>query len=341
MTAPRITVLMAVRDGERHLREALASLTAQTLTDLEILVIDDGSSDRTAAILADRPDARLIVVRQAPQGLTRALSRGLAMVRTPYVARMDADDVAEPGRLARQVALLDARPSVGLCGAWARIVDEQGRTLDRARPPIDHPAIAAQLLWDNAFVHATWVFRTDVIRAAGGYEERVERAQDYELATRLARLTELANIPEALLRWRRSSSGVSVRHLRDQRRSVAETSYRALTAALGAPPERGWFERMRGLWDGTRATLDRGDGQKLADLIAGLPVAAGRTVFVRLAVMVAAARIGEAASILAAAWQRFPDARGRLASPGTLLSIASGSVGIRAQRRLRRTLRGY
>src|SRR5207302_689224 len=111
---PLISVLLPVRDGARYLREALASVLAQTLADFELLVVDDGSEDETPAILAGVADGRLRAIRQDRLGLVAALNRGIEEARAPLLARMDADDVSLPERLERQAAYLDARPEVAL-----------------------------------------------------------------------------------------------------------------------------------------------------------------------------------------------------------------------------------
>ena len=102
MSAPRVSVLMGVRDGAAHVREAVDSILAQTLADLELIVVDDGSTDGTVAILSAVRDPRVRVERRPPEGLTRALNHALGRARAPLVARLDADDVARPERLAPQ-----------------------------------------------------------------------------------------------------------------------------------------------------------------------------------------------------------------------------------------------
>ncbi len=173
---PRVSVVMPVRDGERFLREALDSTLAQTLDDLELIVVDDGSTDATPAILAEaaQRDSRVRVQRQEPGGLTVALNAGCALARAPLIARMDADDVMLPDRLERQVAYLDAHPDVALLGGGIVLVDETGREIDRepGRPQLD-------FLVRNELTHATVMMRADAFRALGGY--RLDQSEDYDL----------------------------------------------------------------------------------------------------------------------------------------------------------------
>src|SRR5215813_11586080 len=144
--APAVSVLMSARDAAPYVRGAVESVLAQTAGDLELIVIDDGSSDATPEILASFGDSRLRVERRAGAGLTRALNRALDLARAPLVARLDADDVALPERLGRQRQYLDAHPDVGLLGTWARELDPAGREVAILRPPVDDAAIRRALI---------------------------------------------------------------------------------------------------------------------------------------------------------------------------------------------------
>ena len=128
MSSPRVSVVMPVRDGERFLREALGSILAQTLEDVELVVVDDGSSDSTPAILEESAgrDGRVRVHRQEPGGLTAALNAGCALAQAALIARMDGDDVMLRDRLERQAAFLDDHPEVALLGGGIVLIDEGG-----------------------------------------------------------------------------------------------------------------------------------------------------------------------------------------------------------------------
>ncbi|HKW90389.1 MAG TPA: glycosyltransferase, partial [Methylomirabilota bacterium] len=159
MSAPAVSVLMSVRDGARWVAAAIDSVLGQTLSDLELIVVDDGSTDDTPMLLTRVRDPRLVVERQAHAGLARALGRGLALARAPLVARLDADDLARPDRLERQHAFLAAHPEVGLLGAAARVVDEAGREVGEVRPPEDDATLRRVLIRRNPFVHSSIMAR--------------------------------------------------------------------------------------------------------------------------------------------------------------------------------------
>lgn len=335
-----VTVLMSVRNGERYLPATLDSILGQTYRDFELLVIDDGSTDRTPELLRARTDPRMRVVRQEPRGLTASLQHGVELARGRYIARMDADDVADPERLAAQTDTLDADPGLVLVGSWAHIVDSRDRVLERARPPVDDAAIKAQLLWGNSFFHSTLMIRAAPLRAAGGYDTRIDRAQDYELAWRMGKVGRLANLPRALVRWRRSPTAISVVHRESQLNAAGQISLGALTEAVG-PIDAERFWRVRDLWDGRRHDLLAGDAKWLASILPALPRAIERTVWVELIAIVSAARPSEAPSLLGEAWRVLPGTRHRLLTPKRAGRILLGSHGLRVGLWLRRRLRGY
>jgi glycosyltransferase involved in cell wall biosynthesis len=146
VSVPAVSVLMAVHDGAPWVGHAVASVLAQTAGDLELIVIDDGSTDTTPDVLAAVRDGRLRVERQPRAGLTRSLNRALAVARAPLVARLDADDWALPERLERQRAFLDRHADVGLLGTGAREVDAMGRVLATVTPPCDDSALRRALI---------------------------------------------------------------------------------------------------------------------------------------------------------------------------------------------------
>ena len=235
MSAPRVSVVMAVHDGARWLREAVDSALGQTLADLELIVVDDGSTDATADILAGYGDPRLSVLRQPRSGLTRSLNRGLRRAAAPLIARLDADDVALPERLARQVEFLDAHPEVALLGTGCREIGPDGEIRGVYAPPADDAAIRRELIRRNPFVHSSVVMRRQVVEAAGGYDEAVAVAQDYELWLRLSRAAKLANLPEPLVLRRLAPDRVSVARDTERLRTEIRVKLRALRSGAYPP----------------------------------------------------------------------------------------------------------
>jgi glycosyltransferase involved in cell wall biosynthesis len=232
--APAVSVLMGVRDGAPWVAEAVASVLAQSAGDLELIVVDDGSGDATPDLLAAVHDSRLRVERQAPRGLAPALNRALALARAPLVARLDADDLALPERLARQRAFLDAHPEIGLLGTGAREVSPSGREVGVVTPPAEDAAIRRALIRRNPFVHSSVMMRRDLLERLGGYDETLAVAQDYDLWMRMSRLTRLANLTAPLVVRRLLPGRVSV--TRDDRRLRAEARVRWRALRSGVYP---------------------------------------------------------------------------------------------------------
>jgi glycosyltransferase involved in cell wall biosynthesis len=250
---------MSVHNGAPWVRDAVASVLAQTAGDLELIVIDDGSTDTTGELLARVRDPRVRVERQARAGLTRALNRALALARASLVARLDADDVALPERLARQRAFLDGHAEVSLLGTGAREVDEAGREIALIRPPADDAALRRTLIRRNPFVHSSIMMRRAVVERAGGYDETLPVAQDYDLWMRMSRLGRVANLPEPLVVRRLVPGRVTAIREAERLRAEARVRWRAVRSgaypwwcalfaarpalALALPP--GWRRALR------------------------------------------------------------------------------------------------
>lgn len=218
MTLPIVTVLLPVYNGERYLREAVESILAQTLESFELLIVDDGSTDGTEAIYRSFTDPRIRVVRRENNaGLVSALNSVIDLIATKYVARMDADDVSLPDRLARQVAFLESRSDIAACGSWAReLVD--GRLRDVMRLPTGE--YLRQTAWRPVPIfHPTACLRTEVLRELR-YRADFIHAEDYDFWLRLCRLYRIDNVPNVLLHYRIHQASVSHAHPAPQRSSA-------------------------------------------------------------------------------------------------------------------------
>jgi len=211
-TCPVVSVLMSVHNGEKYLPETLDTLLAQTVSDFELVVIDDGSQDSTHEILrayAQR-DARIRPVRnERNMKLPASLNRGLKLCRAPLVARADADDLYVPQYLETQVGHLHNDPSVGVISSSFDVADADGTVLYTRYLPTEDPQIRFELLFMSRFLHPTTVFRAGLVHRAGGYNEEFHGAEDYELWARLRDETRFANHPTPLVRYRRHSETIS------------------------------------------------------------------------------------------------------------------------------------
>jgi glycosyltransferase involved in cell wall biosynthesis len=197
---PRVSVLMSVLNGEAFLRPAVESILGQTFRDFEFIVIDNASTDGTAAILDSYPDERIVRLRNdSVLSLTQSLNKGLQSVRAPYVARMDADDIAVPVRLARQVAFLDAHPDALLVASYVRLIDRNGDVFANIERPTDPIELYNALAYCNPFAHSATMFRQSPVAAVGGYPSQYMFAQDLALWLKLAERGQLGMIGEVLV----------------------------------------------------------------------------------------------------------------------------------------------
>ncbi|WP_195908582.1 glycosyltransferase [Novosphingobium sp. Gsoil 351] len=242
MNCPSISVAMSVYNAERFLDEAIASVRAQSFADFEFLILDDGSSDASRAIIARHAaeDPRIRPIIRENRGLIASLNQLLDEARGSLVARMDADDICLPQRFERQRAFLAAHPDHAVVGSWSEDIDELGRPYPIDGP--DHPTTHAGFLaaieaGAPLLCHPAVMFRRDAVRGVGGYHAAFRHCEDLDLWLRLASVTRLANIPERLIRYRHYPGQVSSRHATEQQigAAIAHLAYEMRQAGLPDP----------------------------------------------------------------------------------------------------------
>ncbi len=205
---PDISVILPVYNAERFVGEAVTSILRQTCADFELICIDDGSTDGSGSVLAAfADDSRVTVVTQENRGLVATLNRALGLAAGRYIARMDADDVADERRLEKQVRFLAARPDVGVVGTCAWTIDESGNRRGFFPVPLGRRATCRKLAVGSPFIHPSVMARSEVFERLGGYPD-VRHAEDYALWT-AASAFGMANFPEPLLLYRHHGKSVS------------------------------------------------------------------------------------------------------------------------------------
>lgn len=209
MSDPVISIVMPVRNEERFLPAALASLAAQTISNWELVVVDDGSTDGTAAILAAAAaDPRVRVQSNRTKGLVSALNQGLAACRAPLVARMDGDDISHPQRFAKQLAIMKANPGTGLVAAAFRHFPRRDLKVGMLayeqwqNSLVSHDLILADMFVESPFIHPGVMFRKELVVSLGSYRD-MGWAEDYDLWLRMAQAgIRFSRTAEPLLYWR-------------------------------------------------------------------------------------------------------------------------------------------
>mgnify|MGYP000856632615 FL=1 len=201
---PRVTVLMPVYNGEKHLKEAIESILNQTFNDFEFLIINDGSTDDSEKIILSYSDPRIHLFNQENQGLSNTLNKGIKLSSGEFIARMDQDDISLSSRLDEQIKFMDANPDVGICGTYAILINERGEGVGRAVYPSEHEDIKAQLLFSSSVVHPSVVFRKNIF-INHNLEYTSGKSEDYDLWVRAVRVTKLVNINKFLFKYRADS----------------------------------------------------------------------------------------------------------------------------------------
>lgn len=256
--SPRVTVLMPVYNAAPHLLEAVDSILAGSFADIELLAINDGSTDESEEILRGIRDPRLkIVLNPKNIGVAATLNRGLELAEGDFVARMDSDDVSAPDRLTRQVAFMEANPSIGVSGTWARTFGvPPARTM---RPPSLSNEIDVQLFAMNALCHPTVILRRSLFaKYELRYATDAHHGEDLELWMRAADCFPLANLPWVGLRYRVHANQVTKSFDVQQQGTLARLQTRQLLRLVPDATEPEIRLHLKALDKNVRLTHEEG-----------------------------------------------------------------------------------
>jgi glycosyltransferase involved in cell wall biosynthesis len=205
-TLPSISVLMPVYNAERYVGEAVESILNQSFTDFEFIIINDGSTDRSLQILQHyaQQDDRIHLVSRENRGLVNTLNEGLALARTPLLARMDADDVAYPERFSVQKEFLDRNPNHLLIGSRVLIIDDDGDAICEMGSHFKHNDIVEGLLsrQGQLIYHPSVMFRTKAVLDLGSYRNKYPHVEDLDLFLRISEKGQIENFNSVLLKYR-------------------------------------------------------------------------------------------------------------------------------------------
>ncbi len=222
MNGPLVSVVLPVYNAEKYIQVAIESILGQSYTNLEMIIIDDGSTDNSLSIIKSFTDKRIRLVQNDQNlKLIRTLNKGLELSRGVYIARMDADDIAMPERLEKQVKYLEVHSSVGICGSYVEIFGDQIENKVWKYPLVDKD-IRAEMLFKSPFAHPSVMLRKQIISDYNiRYNERYLHAEDYDFWVLIAEKSQLANIPEVLLKYRIHNNQVGSRYTMIQRENTS------------------------------------------------------------------------------------------------------------------------
>lgn len=215
---PRITILLSTYNGSATLDRCFESLLNQTEKNFHIVCVNDASTDHTEMMLAAwqqkfGQDKMVVIKNNANQGLTQSLNIGLTSIATEFTARIDADDWWHPAKLAKQIEFFDTHAGYGVVGTWYENHGKHG--VKQMKLPLTDHEIRKNILKRNPFAHSAVMFRTDLVKNAGGYDVHWRYGQDYELWLRLMPHTKFANL-DAFLCYRTADDTLTARKQREQ-----------------------------------------------------------------------------------------------------------------------------
>lgn len=243
MHIPTVSILIPTFNRAHYVGDAITSALKQTLTDTEVIVVDDGSSDRTPEIIAAFDDPRLRLVRHdSNRGIPETRNTALAAARGQYIAWLDSDDVARPSRIRKQVDFLRDNPTIAMVGSAAGKMNADGTPKKGTRmPPLSPPMIAAWLLFRSAFQQSSIMGRAEILKSYR-YDPRYRVCEDVDMFVRLQRDHRLANLPEILID-RRMHPDQTVRQFRSEILTSREMLIAPTLAALRIDATRTDVER--------------------------------------------------------------------------------------------------
>ena len=243
-----VTVLMPVYNGRAYLQAAIESIRRQTHRDFEFLIVDDGSTDGSGELLQEiaAQDARIRIIRGMHAGVAAARNRGLALARGTVIVCMDADDIAMPERIERQLAYLAEHPEVAAVGSALRLINKDGDPIaSPTKYPMTSEEIRKGLLMGHCMLaQPTVAMRREVAMAVGGYRQPFDPAEDYDLWVRLSECHALANMPDVLVDYRWHGDNVTARRRREQALAAHIAKVAARERQLGRPDPTSGLEKL-------------------------------------------------------------------------------------------------
>ena len=211
-----VSIVISTYNTEKFITESIDSVLNQTLKDIELIVINDGSTDSTIDILLSFNDPRLVLIDQENQGLTKSLIKAAKLAKGRYLARQDADDVSLLDRLEKQVDYLEKNKDVALVGVQSIQIDEDGGAIGKTDLLREYDDIMENIPISNQFVHGSIMMRRSAYEAIGGYRGEFKYSQDYDLFLRISEQYKVENLPDFLYKSRHNRNMVSLTHKEDQ-----------------------------------------------------------------------------------------------------------------------------
>lgn len=209
---PLISVILPVYNASRFLAEAIESILSQTFTDFELIIINDGSTDDSQTIIDQFTDKRIRVFQKPNTGLIHTLNLGVSYSRANWIARMDADDISSPIRFEEQIKYI--KDEVAVIGSQAFFIDENGKVYGNTKLPVTHNEILSKLINQvSNIIHPSVIINKKMLEKVGGYDSKMQVAEDYDLWLRISNIGTIINVNENLLSLRKHGNNISSNNL--------------------------------------------------------------------------------------------------------------------------------
>ena len=256
---PRVSVVTSVHNGEAYLEECIDSILNQTFQDFEYIILNNGSTDRTAEILKRYTDPRLRIIHQENLGIARSLNKGIALSNSDMIARLDADDYSLPQRLEKQITFMEEHPEVVLCGSrFKELIGKE--TFDQQVLFIENDKdIRKTVSCFNPFSHSTVMIRKKAFTESGGYNKNFEYGQDYDLWVRMLNSGKARILKEELSVVRLSEQSTSHENIRKQKFEGLQIRWNAFWQFGGSPGKTVYYslKSLAGLISPSKNHLNR------------------------------------------------------------------------------------
>ena len=230
--SPKVTVLTSVYNGGKYLRETIESVLNQTYKDFEFLILNDCSTDHSRAIILSYGDPRIrLIDNEHNLGIVDSVNKGLKLARGEYISRLDADDIALPEKLEKQVYFLDQHPDIAFMASAFIVINSAGEFLREFRPPAESEQLKKELLRKNCLAQSSVMFRKTCIDAVGYYRKEFPQAEDYDMWFRITEKFKFASIEKPLLLWRFHADSITLRqkHWQDTCAELAKELHKERT----------------------------------------------------------------------------------------------------------------
>lgn len=236
MVKTNVSIIMPVHNGEKYIHQSIDSILNQTLKTFELLIIDDNSIDKSMEIAKSFIDKRIRIIKTSGKGISQALNKGLAIAKSPFIARMDCDDICEPDRLQKQVEFMIKTPDKDIIGSQVTVVDSNGYYVKTREVNLTDLDIRISLfLGETSISHPTMMMRTNFLNEHKlQYNSKCDLAEDYDLLCRASFLTKFENMNQSLLKYRIHNNSVSQMHFNKQR-YIARRILRNHLYKMGVP----------------------------------------------------------------------------------------------------------